>query len=57
VANSFSDTVEIKPDANGTTGVIEPVFRTVKGHDFLYVLVPVKAATSSSASSVPSTVK
>jgi hypothetical protein len=56
VANSFSDTVEVKPDANGTTGVIKPEFRTVNGHDFLYVLVPVKSATSSTASPVSSSV-
>jgi hypothetical protein len=56
VANSFSDTVEIKPDSNGMTGVIKPEFRTVNGHDFLYVMVPVKAATSSTASPLPSSV-
>jgi hypothetical protein len=54
VANSFSDTVEIKPDSNGMTGVIKPEFRTVNGHDFLYVMVPVKAATSSTASPLSS---
>ncbi len=40
--NSFSDTVEIKPDTSGTAGVITPVFKKAKGEDFLYVLVPVK---------------
>ena len=47
IQNSFSDAVTIKPNADGTTGVIKPVFRTVAGHDFLYVLVPVKATSTS----------
>lgn len=47
IQNSFSDAVTIKPNADGTTGVIRPVFRTVAGHDFLYVLVPVKATSTS----------
>lgn len=46
IQNSFSDTVVVKPNADGTTGVIKPVFRTVAGHDFLYVLVPVKATST-----------
>ena len=47
IQNSFSDTVTVRPNPDGTTGVIQPVFRTVAGHDFLYVLVPVKATTTS----------
>jgi hypothetical protein len=47
IQNSFSDTVVVRPNADGTTGVIQPVFRTVAGHDFLYVLVPVKATSTS----------
>lgn len=50
ITNSFSDNVTIKPGPNGTTGVITPEFRTIKGHDFLYVLVPVKASSSLSTS-------
>ena len=50
ITNSFSDNVTITPGPNGTTGVITPEFRTVKGHDFLYVLVPVKTASSSATS-------
>lgn len=53
ITNSFSDNVMITPGPNGTTGVITPEFRTVKGHDFLYVLVPVKTS-SSSPTSTPS---
>jgi hypothetical protein len=49
IVNSFSDNVTVTPGADGTTGVIKPQFRTVDGHDYLYVLVPVKTATSSSA--------
>jgi hypothetical protein len=46
ISNSFSDDVTVAPNANGTTGVITPVFRTIKGHDYLYVLVPVKTAST-----------
>lgn len=41
IRDSFSDEVEIRPDASGTAGVITPVFRKVKGNDFVYVMVPV----------------
>lgn len=47
IINSFSDDVTVAPGTNGTTGVITPEFRTVKGHDYLYVLVPVKTASTS----------
>ncbi len=47
IQNSFSDAVTVRPNPDGTTGVIQPVFRTVAGHDFLYVLVPVKATSTS----------
>ena len=46
IINSFSDTVTVTPSKNGTVGVITPEFRSVKGHDFLYVLVPVKATST-----------
>ncbi len=49
IQNSFSDNVVVTPNPDGTTGVITPVFRTVAGHDFLYVLVPVKATSSPAA--------
>jgi len=46
ITNSFSDSVSVAPAANGASGVITPEFRTVKGHDYLYVLVPVKASST-----------
>ena len=46
ITNSFSDNVTVTPGPNGTTGVITPEFRNVQGHDFLYMLVPVKTASS-----------
>ncbi|MDQ2933010.1 MAG: hypothetical protein M3Q80_01360 [bacterium] len=42
IQRNFSDTVEVKPDASGTGGVITPVFKSTKGDDFMYVLVPIK---------------
>lgn len=42
IRDSFSDEVEVKPDKSGTAGIITPVFRKVKGDDFVYVMVPVK---------------
>lgn len=42
IRNTFSDEVTIKPDSTGSSGVITPMFKTTKGNDFLYVLVPVK---------------
>lgn len=42
IRRSFSDEVVVKPDQNGTAGVITPVFREAKGKDFIYVMVPVK---------------
>ena len=50
ITNSFSDNVTVKPGANGTTGVITPEFRNVQGHDFLYMLVPVKTASTTASS-------
>ena len=49
ITNSFSDNVTVTPGTNGTTGIITPAFRTIKGHDFLYVLVPIKTASSTAA--------
>lgn len=48
ITNSFSDPVEVRKNENTNTGVITPMFRTVKGHDFMYVLVPVQTTSSSS---------
>ena len=50
IINSFSDPVQVKQSVAANSGVITPVFRTVKGNDFMYVLVPVKTATSSATS-------
>ncbi len=57
ITNSFSDPVQVKESVDANSGIITPVFRTVKGHDYLYVLVPVKTSTSSvtSTSSATST--
>ena len=49
IENSFSDTVVVKPNPDGTSGVFQPVFRSTAGHDFMYVLVPVKATSSAAA--------
>ncbi len=48
ITNSFSDPVEVRKNDNANTGVITPMFRTVKGHDFMYVLVPVQTTSSTS---------
>ncbi|HTK32995.1 MAG TPA: helix-turn-helix domain-containing protein [Candidatus Paceibacterota bacterium] len=48
ITNSFSDPVEVRKNENTNTGVITPMFRTVKGHDFMYVLVPVQTTSSTS---------
>lgn len=42
IRDSFSDEVEVKPDSSRTAGVITPVFRKVRGDDFVYVMVPIK---------------
>jgi hypothetical protein len=52
ITNSFSDNVTVTQGSDGTTGVIKPEFRTVAGHDFLYVLVPVKTASTSARSTI-----
>jgi len=46
IRNSFSDEVTMRTAPGGTAGIITPVFRTVKGHDYLYVLVPVNTAST-----------
>ena len=43
---TFSDQVNINPDLSGTAGVITPVFKEAKGKGFIYVMVPVKGASS-----------
>jgi len=50
ITNSFSDNVTVTPGTNGTTGIITPEFRNVQGHDFLYMLVPVKTASTTASS-------
>lgn len=47
IRNSFSDNVSVAPGKDGTVGVITPEFRSVKGHDFMYVMVPVKTSSTS----------
>lgn len=42
IKNSFSDEVSVEPGTDGESGVITPVFKKVKGDDYLYVLVPIK---------------
>ena len=42
VKKSFSDEVRVIPDESGTSGVIQPIFREVRGDDYLYVLVPLE---------------
>lgn len=42
IKSSFSDEVNVVPDSDGGSGVITPVFKKVKGDDYLYVLVPIK---------------
>ncbi|HEY9583415.1 MAG TPA: hypothetical protein VJI66_00405 [Candidatus Paceibacterota bacterium] len=45
IKESFSDEVRVKPDETGTSGVITPVFKKVKGEDFIYVLVPIQESS------------
>jgi hypothetical protein len=45
IENTFSDPVVVH-QTNVNSGTITPVFRNVKGHDYLYVLVPVQASSS-----------
>ncbi len=42
VKDSFSDEVIVKPDEDGDTGVIQPVFKKGKGEEYIYVMVPAK---------------
>jgi len=41
IKSSFSDDVTVEPSNDGSNGVITPVFKKVKGDDYLYVLVPI----------------
>ncbi len=50
IRDSFSDEVEIIPDADGSAGVIKPVFKKTTDAGFVYVLVPVKDAKLPAAS-------
>ncbi|MDE2041182.1 MAG: hypothetical protein KGI59_02275, partial [Patescibacteria group bacterium] len=52
---SFSDQVEVHPDQSGTTGVITPVFKTAKGKDFVYVMVPINSSPPQPSSQPPDT--
>ncbi len=42
IAESFSDEVEVHPDASGNSGVIIPIFRNGPGAPYLYILTPIK---------------
>lgn len=42
IKSSFSDEVTVEQSADGSNGVITPVFKKSKGDDYLYVLVPIK---------------
>jgi len=42
IQNSFSDEVQVTPRADGTSGVITPVFKKISNDEYLYVLVPIK---------------
>jgi hypothetical protein len=42
IKGSFSDEVTVEQSADGSNGVITPVFKKSKGDDYLYVLVPIK---------------
>ena len=42
VKQSFSDEVSVSPNADGSSGVITPVFKKTKGDEYLYVMVPIK---------------
>jgi hypothetical protein len=47
IKNQFSDTVTVHPDESGFAGVVTPLFKSTKGNDYLYVLVPVKQNSQS----------
>jgi hypothetical protein len=40
IKNSFSDDVKIVSKESDGTGVLQPVFKSGKGDNYLYVLVP-----------------
>lgn len=40
IRDSFSDEVEVHPDASGTAGIITPVFKKASKDNYIYVLVP-----------------
>ncbi|TAL48894.1 hypothetical protein EPN83_02965 [Patescibacteria group bacterium] len=42
IKNAFSDEVQVRPDVDGESGVITPVFKTVTKDEYLYVLVPIR---------------
>jgi hypothetical protein len=42
IAENFSDEVKVTFDADGNSGVVEPIFKDKKGDAYLFVLVPVK---------------
>ncbi len=42
VKDSFSDEVIVRPDEDGDSGIIQPVFKKGKGGEYIYVMVPAK---------------
>ena len=42
IAKSFSDQVQVQPDASGQSGVITPIFRNTTGQPYLYIMTPIR---------------
>ena len=42
IAQSFSDQVEVRPDASGQSGVIVPIFKNTSGQPYLYIMAPIR---------------
>lgn len=41
IQDSFSDEVIVKPDKDGVSGIVKPVFKKANNQDFVYVMVPI----------------
>ena len=43
IKDSFSDEIIVKPDDEvGDSGIIQPIFKKIKGEEYIYVMVPAK---------------
>lgn len=43
IKESFSDEIIVKPDDEiGDSGIIQPIFKKIKGEEYIYVMVPAK---------------